>query len=119
MLTQSIFKTYDIVNLSDDPIILTINIGNNQIAETLLTLDGIKIGEGNDSFTSHIGICKELHLKELTIVTTIHDINPDNDKVLMDLLVKGGKKDLFLLVFDSTLPTSGDVANAVVKIFFT
>jgi len=118
MLTTTLFKVYDIVNTSEEPVILNIEIGFGQIAQTLIYLDDIKIGDFSDSFQIEIGPGKDILRKELALFTTIHDIQPETDRISMYIVISGGKKEEEILVYDTEVPVPGGLAHAQVRIIF-
>jgi hypothetical protein len=118
MLTQSIFIVYDIINESENPIVLNVEIGYGQIAQSLLFIDDTSQGTKENSFELIIGKSNELIRKELSIFTTIHDIQTDTDKIYMKLVLKGGKSDNITEIFNTVLPQPGGLAHAQVRIIF-
>lgn len=118
MLTQSIFIVYDIINESENPIILNIEIGYGQIAQSLLIIDDTSLGNKENSFELIIGKSNELIRKELSIFTTIHDIQADTDNIYMKLVLKGGKSDNVTEIFNTAVSQPGGLAHAQIRIIF-
>ena len=112
------FIIYDVVNTSEDIVSIDISIGNGQSGNTLVRLEEKQIGDFDNSFTLDIGKGKEVVKKSLYIISTIHDINPDNNRITMQLEINGGKKPYFHTVIDSSVPQHGDSTTAFVTIAF-
>jgi outer membrane receptor for monomeric catechols len=118
MISTSFFDTCDVLNTSTDPVTLNVNIGNNQASSSLFSIEGKQSQTEPNTFTTNLGTCKDLHGKTLTLVTTIFDINENNDNIQMDILLAGGKKDVKAVLFNTNLETPRDVAIAMVQILF-
>ena len=118
MLTQSIFIVYDIFNESENPILLKIEIGYGQIAQSLLYLDDVSLGIKENSFELLVGSSNELLRKELALFTTIHDVQPETDKIYMRLELTGGKTDNVTEIFNTEVPLPGGLAHAQIRIIF-
>lgn len=118
MLTKSLFSVYDVINTSEDPVTLRIEIGYGQLAQTLIYLEDNKIGDFSDTFAFEIGLSKDLVRKELTILTSIHDIQPDTDRIFMQLEIIGGKKEELITVFDTSVSQPGGLAHAQIIVIF-
>ena len=118
MTTQTVFKIYDIFDRRTTPIQLEVTIGHGQLGSTLLKLDSTLLGNFDNTFTHEIGPSNEMKNKTLNIFTTIHDIQPDTDKVSLAIKLIGGKKEYEQTVLDTTVPTSGAIATGVVTVVF-
>lgn len=118
MITQTAFIIYDIYDVRPDDVNLEVLIGNGQIGSSLLKLDNTLLGNFDNSFEYTIGENQALKSKTLNIFTTIHDIQPDTDKINLSIKLKGGKKDHEQVIINSTVPQSGGIATGVVTIIF-
>lgn len=116
MISQHTFIPYDIFNQRDTPVELTVTIGNGQLASTLIKINNDKLGDFNNSFSESLGKSSDLVRKTVNLFTTIHDINPDTNKVTMTVKLRGGKSEHEQTVIDSSVPTHGDIATALVTI---
>ncbi|MEM1321348.1 MAG: hypothetical protein AAGG75_13920 [Bacteroidota bacterium] len=104
---------------SSDPVTVSVTIGNQQRASTDLYLDGVKINSDSlvDSFSDQeIGLNNTLSGKQLTINTTVFDINTNNDEVSYRYKVKGGEKVLYPASSKLTV-TEGGVAHFFIRVF--
>lgn len=118
MITNSFFDAYDIVNTSDDVITLEIKIGNNQPSSSILYVEGQNSRSFNNEFRVPLGAAKDLHGKAFTLVTTIFDLNQDNDNIQMSLHLSGGKADMNEPIFNTKVDKPKDMAVAMIQILF-
>ncbi|MFK8006003.1 MAG: hypothetical protein AB8H03_06515 [Saprospiraceae bacterium] len=108
-------------SLSPDnsPIIVSITVGNLQRGTTDLFLDGVKLNSKSivDSFSDKkIGLSDALKGKQLTISTTIFDINKNGNEVSYRYKIKGGTKVLNPAGSKVTV-TEGGVAHFFIRVF--
>ncbi len=102
------------------PVTVSVTIGNKQRATTDLYLDGAKLTNKAiiDSFNDRkVGANNTLSGKQLTINTTIFDINETNNDVVYRYKVKGGAKVLYPASSKLTV-NEGGVAHFFIRIFF-
>ncbi len=102
------------------PIDVSVDIGNQQRASTDLYLEGKKINSKTlvDSFSNQqVGLNNALSGKQLTINTTVFDINKTSNTVTYRYKVKGGAKTLYPAASKVTV-TEGGVAHFFIRIFF-
>lgn len=118
MITHSFFDAYDIVNTSDDAITLEVKIGNNQPGSTIFYLEGQNSESINNGFTKNLGPAKDLHGKALSLVTTIFDLNTNNDNIQMSFHLSGGKVALNEPIFNTNVEKPKDLAVAMIQILF-
>jgi hypothetical protein len=118
MITNSFFDAYDIVNTSDDAITLEVKIGNNQPSSSILYVEGQNSRSFNNEFRENLGASKDLHGKALTLVTTIFDLNQNNDNIQMSFHLSGGKADLNETIFNTNVDKPKDLAVAMIQILF-
>lgn len=109
---------YDVYDDSENQINIEIIIGYEQPANTFLQLDQTPIGNDNGSFNKDIGRSKDLKGHKLIVITTIHDMNPNTDKVSLEIILSGGKNPLSKKIFDIQLNQSGDAISSIVNIYF-
>ena len=104
----------------NSPVAVSVNIGNQQRASSDLYLDGKKINSKSlvDSFSDQkVGLNNQLSGKQLTINTTVFDINTSNNEVVYRYKVKGGTKVLYPASSKVTV-NEGGIAHFFIRIFF-
>lgn len=93
------FLVYKLGN-NQNPVTLTVNIGNAQSATTSLYMDGqVLTSNAQDSFSFSIENTGALSGKELDISSTLVDTNPNSDDIVYRIKITGG---------DSVLNPPGD-----------
>ena len=117
MVNQA-FVIYDIYDQGEDLINLTINVGYGQVASSNVRLNELVLGDFEGSFSLNLDKSKTLKNRTLNVYTTIHDIQPDTDKVYLDLKLEGGKHVHSQVVLDSTVPLPGSFATCIISVFF-
>lgn len=118
MLTSTNTIIYDVYDSGNEVVIITIEIGNGQIGSSIVKIENNNLGDFENSFSLEIGKNKDLKGKQLSIITMIHDINPSSDKIEMSIQIEGGKNIHNQVIFDSSLPSSGSIANSNFYVFF-
>lgn len=87
-------STYDMYLLedSDQPVKLTVLIGQNQQCTSRVLLDDVEIKVADESFQMELGTNKSLMEKELRIRSVLTDVQTDFDIVSQIVRLSGGEK---------------------------
>ena len=110
-------KIYELKNINT-PIEVSVQIGNNQTATSDIYLNGNQFKTKLiDDFAELIGNSDDLRTGQMTISTVIHDVNPNDNKVVFRYKIKGGSR--VLNPPSIRLPVEeGGVAHFFTRIFF-
>ena len=117
-MINSAYIMYDVVNTLEDIVNVDIKIGHGQLATTHVNLGDKDLGNHDNSFDLDLGTCKQVVKKTAQLITTIKDINPDTNKVTMELELTGGKNTYNHTVIDSSVPSDGQIVTAIIVIAF-